>query len=301
MEMMPKSGSTEPVWQAVARSHREARRVKAVSAWGMSLVALAFVILLVVDILLTVVSRGVRGLSWALFTTQTTGIAGGLENAILGTLMLILMSTLIAGPLGILGGVYMVLYAQSFIAKVIRFATDILSGVPSIVIGYFGYTMMVVKWGWGFSILAASISLAILTLPYMIRTTESSLRQVPKSYLEGALALGLTRATAFRTVLIRPALPGILTGLLLAISIGMGETAPLIYTAGWSNFNPTWQMTKNPIGYLTYVVWTYLNEPYDSAHQLAYTAALLLIAIVVVLHIGVRFLQRQAVKGEVAN
>ncbi len=272
---------------------RPLRKARAIGAWSIAFAALALVVVVVIDILISVVGKGAQGLSWKVLTTQTSGISGGLENAILGTLMLILVSTIIAGPIGILGGVFMALFANSAVANVLRYITDILSGVPSIVIGYFGYTVMVVQWGWGFSMLAAGISLAVLTLPYIIRTTESSLRQVPKSYMEGALALGMTSTTALRTVLIRPALPGILTGLLLAVSIGMGETAPLIYTAGWSNFNPTFQMVKNPIGYLTYVVWTYLNEPYASAHQLAYTAAFLLILIVLILHILVRLLQRK--------
>lgn len=268
------------------------RRVKAGSFWFLGLAAVVFVVLIVVDILVSIVSRGLHGLSLSIFTTDTSGIAGGLQNAILGTLDLTGLSMLFAGPIGILGGIYMAFFARSWIGSVLRFATEVSAGIPSIVVGYFGYTVMVVKWGFGVSLLAGALSLAILVLPYIVRTTEASLRQVPTSYWEGALALGLRPATALRTVMMRPALPGIFTGLLLAVSIGLGETAPLIYTAGWANFNPTWGLTKNPVGYLTYVVWTYLNEPFPAAHQLAYTAALLIVALVLLAHVAVRLLQR---------
>ena len=279
------------------RARTGVRRIQSAAMWGIAWAATALVLFIVVDILASVVSRGVAGLRPSVFTTQTTGIAGGLENAILGTLFLVFWSLLFSAPVGILAGVHIALFARPAPARVLRFVTEVLAGVPSIVIGYFGYTIMVQAWGWGFSTLAGAISLSVLTLPYIVRTTEASLRQVPKSYYEGALALGLTPATALRTVLLRLALPGILTGLLLAISIGLGETAPLLYTAGWSNYNPSLHLIKNPVGYLTYVVWTYLNEPYNSAHQLAYTAALLLVALVLVLHIAVRILQRAGGRG----
>lgn len=273
------------------------RRLQSLVLWSVSSVALLLVLFLVADILWLVVSKGLHGLTQSTLTTDTSGVAGGLQNAILGTLALIALSILIAGPIGVMAGIYMALFAGGRSVTGMRFVNDVLAGVPSIVLGYFGYTVMVEKWGWGFSVLAGAITLSILTLPYIVRMTEASLRQVPKTFLEGALALGLSPATALRKVLFRPALPGILTGLLLAVSIGVGETAPLIYTAGWSNFNPTIQLFKSPIGYLTYVVWTYLNEPYAAAHQLAYTAAFLLVLLVLILHVAVRFLQRGRVKA----
>ncbi len=276
------------------RSQR--RKVKSIAIWGLSFAALLFVVLIVFDILISVISRGIPGLSLTLFETQTSGIAGGLQNAILGTLLLIVLSTIIAAPLGILAGIYIALYAPVRLGSIIRFIAEVLAGIPSIVIGYFGYMIMVLQWGMGFSALAGGISLSIIILPYVVRTTDASFRQIPSSYLEGALALGMTPLMAMRTVLLKLATPGILTGVLLAVSIALGETAPLIYTAGWSNFNPNLQLVKNPVAYLTYVVWTYLNEPYNSAHQLAYTAALLLVFIVLILHVLVRMLQRDGAK-----
>ncbi len=276
------------------RSQR--RKVKSIAIWGLSFAALLFVVLIVFDILISVISRGIPGLSLTLFETQTSGIAGGLQNAILGTLLLIVLSTIIAAPLGVLAGIYIALYAPARLGSIIRFIAEVLAGIPSIVIGYFGYMVMVLQWGMGFSALAGGISLSIIILPYVVRTTDASFRQIPSSYLEGALALGMTPLMAMRTVLLKLATPGILTGVLLAVSIALGETAPLIYTAGWSNFNPNFQLVKNPVAYLTYVVWTYLNEPYNAAHQLAYTAALLLVFIVLILHVLVRMLQRDGAK-----
>ncbi|MCY0875216.1 MAG: phosphate ABC transporter permease PstA [Firmicutes bacterium] len=290
MQSMMQPGSSSPY--VVSNRRAKMRQLQSRLLWAATWVALSLVVLVIGDILWLVVSKGMHGLSVTTFTTDTAGVAGGLQNAILGTLSLIGLSLLIAGPLGIFAGIYLALFARARVATAMRFANDVLAGVPSIVLGYCGYTMMVEKWGWGFSVLAGAITLSVLTLPYIVRMTEASLRQLPKAYMEGALALGLSPASALRTILFRPALPGILTGLLLAVSIGVGETAPLIYTAGWSNFNPAMHLLKSPIGYLTYVVWTYLNEPYAAAHQLAYTAAFLLILLVLLLHIGVRFLQR---------
>lgn len=272
------------------------RRVKSIAVWGLSLAALTFVVLILLDILLSVISRGIPGLSLQLFATQTSGIAGGLQNAILGTLLLIAISAVLSAPIGIMAGIFSALYAPARFGAIIRFIAEVLAGIPSIVIGYFGYMMLVLKWGMGFSALAGGISLSIITLPYIVRTTDASFRQIPSHYMEGAIALGMTPFMAMRTVLLRLAIPGVLTGLLLAMSIALGETAPLIYTAGWSNFDPTMHLVKNPVAYLTYVVWTYLNEPYSAAHQLAYTAALLLVLIVLVLHVLVRLLQRGSVK-----
>lgn len=270
------------------------RRVQSGVLWSLAWIVTSGALLVVLDILVSVVSRGAPGLRLSVFLTQTSGVAGGLQNAVLGTLDLIFWSVLFGAPVGVLAGVYIALFASPATARILRFTAEVMAGIPSIVIGYFGYTIMVQAWGFGFSVLAGAISLTILTLPYIVRTTEASLRQVPKSYYEGALALGLSPGAALRSVLLPPALPGILTGLLLAVSIGLGETAPLLYTAGWSNYNPTMHLVKNPVGYLTYVVWTYLNEPFNSAHQLAYTAALLLVLLVLALQIGVRVLERAA-------
>ncbi len=299
MSFFPRSFRESAVPLARGRDLR--RRIQSGALWVMAWTVTACALLVVLDILVSVVSRGVPGLRLSLFLTQTSGVAGGLQNAVLGTLDLIFWSILFGAPLGILAGIHIALFASPAMGRLLRFTAEVMAGIPSIVIGYFGYTIMVQAWGFGFSVLAGAISLTILTLPYIVRTTEASLRQVPKSFYEGALALGLSPGAALRSVLLPPALPGILTGLLLAISIGLGETAPLLYTAGWSNYNPSLHLVKNPVGYLTYVVWTYLNVPYSAAHQLAYTAALLLVLLVLALQVAVRLLERAARMSSAGN
>lgn len=256
--------------------------------WSLAWLATCLVLFGLLDLLGTILIKGAISFRFNMLTTMTHGIAGGLQNAILGTFELIIISVVIATPLGILGGVYISEVASTKSANTIRFLTEILSGVPSIVIGYFAYLLMVLRWGWGFSALAGGIALTIIMLPYILRTTESSLGQVPLAQREGAWALGMTRFQAISKVVWRPAAGGITTGVLMAVAIGMGETAPLLYTAGWSSLNPTWQLTGHQVGYLTYVIWTYIDEPYPQAHALAYSAAFVLLVIILFIHLIVR-------------
>ena len=256
--------------------------------WGAAWLSTALILFGLGDMLATVLGKGVTSFRWSMLFTVTQGIAGGLQNAILGTFELIFIATLIAAPVGILGGVYVSEFAGSNLAKTVRFLAEVLSGVPSIVIGYFGYLLMVLQWGWGFSALAGGIALTIIMLPYILRTTESSLIQVPLAQREASWALGMTRFQAITKIIWRPAAGGIATGVLLAIAIGMGETAPLLYTANWSSFNPTGQLTHQSIGYLTYVVLTYLDQPYPEARALAFSAAFVLVLIILVIHLVVR-------------
>lgn len=270
------------------RSRR--RKMKSMVGWMFAWLAAALVVFCLGDMLVTVLAKGFQSFHWNMLTTVTSGIAGGLQNAILGTLLLIVISIVISAPLGILGGIYVSEFSNSKLASVIRFLAEVLSGVPSIVIGYFGYLLMVIQFGWSFSALAGGIALTIIMVPYILRNTETSLLQVPLAQREGAWALGMTRFQAIYKVVWRPALGGISTGVLLAVAIGMGETAPLLYTAGWSEFNPTLQLVHQPVGYLTYVVWTYLDQPDPAARELAYSAALVLVVIILVIHVLVRTL-----------
>ncbi|MHB1980453.1 MAG: phosphate ABC transporter permease PstA [Sulfobacillus sp.] len=242
-----------------------------------------------VDILYQIGSRAIPSMGSYLFTQPVQGNAGGLENAILGTLLLVSLGIAIAAPLGIFGGIYLAEFGRTGpFGQAVRFTTDVLAGVPSIVIGYFGYVTLVVGLGWKFSALAGAIALAMMALPYIMRATELAFRSLPDDLREASLALGAGEVTTVFRVLWRPAMPGLITGVLLAVSIGLGETAPLIYTAGWSVFLPTGQLIGSPVGYLTYVIWTFINNPFAASHALAYAAAFLLILFILVVNVVVR-------------
>jgi phosphate transport system permease protein len=261
------------------------RRLFAYFGWGFC--ALAFVLLggATVWILATVFVRGLGALNLTVLTQITEGTGGGLLNAIEGTGVLALGGLLLSAPPGLAAGIYLAEYDDGRLAPVIRFLSDVLVGVPSIVIGYFGYVTMVVDLGWKFSVLAGSVALAIISLPYICRTSEMAIRQVPGSMREAAYALGAGEARVALGICVPIALPGILTGILLSLAISVGETAPLLYTAGWSNYLWTGHFTQEPIGYLTYAIWAFITEPFSGAHALAYAAALFVTLFVLVISI----------------
>jgi phosphate transport system permease protein len=251
--------------------------------WGLCGIALLLVIIPSIAIIIDILIHSVSYWSISLLTTSTFGEAGGLLNAWTGTLVLMFLLLLLAAPLGILGGIYLAEFSSTRVGQILRFASEVLAGVPSIIIGYVIYLAFVVALGWSFSVLAGVFALTIMVIPYIMKSTEAALRQVPANLREGGTALGLTKSLTIWRVLLPLAMPNILNGLVVAEAIGMGETAPLLYTAGWSNSLPTLQLVHQPIGYLTYVVWTYINQPSAQAHQLAYSAAALLLVFLLIL------------------
>ena len=252
----------------------------------MALMPLAF-------ILFFVVSKGILALNPAFFTHMPTPVGepgGGMANAIVGTLIVSGLAALMAVPIGVMSGVYMAEYAGSRFASTVRFAADTLNGVPSIVIGVFAYGVVVVPLG-QFSALAGGFALGVMMIPIIARTTEELLLLVPGSMREGALALGATRARAVFTVVVPAALPGIITGVVLALARIAGETAPLLFTA----FNNRYFTTnlRQPISTLTVQVFTYATGPYEDWHRQAWAGALVLVSIVFLCSVAARLATRR--------
>jgi phosphate transport system permease protein len=243
-----------------------------------------------------VVSRAAAHWQWNVLWRSGEGTGGGLFQAILGTLILMLGVFIVAGTIGVMAGIHLSELARprrngKASGGFLRIASDVLSGFPSIVLGYVGYVALVVGLHWGFSLLPAVIILSIMVIPYIAKSTETALRQVPTNYREGAEALGMSPGYGLRKVVLKTALPGIATGLLLALAIASGETAPLIYTAGWTTANPSGSLVhSHGFAYLTYPVFTFFNLPDNSAHYLAYDAALLLIVLVAILLVTSRII-----------
>lgn len=272
-----------------------ATRRKLISRLAEAFCATAVILALLplVMILFYVIKQGFTALNWAFFTQMPKPVGeagGGMANAVVGTLMLIGLAALFAIPIGCLCGIHLAEYPETPFSSIVRFAADVLNGVPSIVVGIFAYGIVVLPVK-RFSALAGGVALGILMLPVVVRTTEELLRLVPPGLREGALALGATRARAVFTVIFPSALPGILTGILVATARVAGETAPLLFTSFNNRFWSTSVM--QPIASLTVQVFTYAISPYDDWHRQAWAGAFLLVMIILVLSIIARLAVRR--------
>ena len=275
--------------QGIARSRRIANRVW----WGLCALGLALLVTPVVWILSGVFYRGISGWRWRVIWTPTVGVKGGLANDIVGTLLITFGVAVIAGVIGAGCGIYLAEFGkQGLVRTILRGASDVMSGIPSIVFGYVGYVALVVGLHWQFSLLAAFIVLSLLVVPYIAKSTELALNQVPLAYREGGEALGMAKSYLLRKLVLRSAMPGMLTGLVVAIAISIGETAPLLYTAGSSVSYPTGALVHSPVGYLTYAVYADYDSPFPGQHVLSNDAAMILVVLVVLLIIGSRLIVR---------
>ena len=244
-------------------------------------------------VLFYVVTQGIRSLSFSFFTHMPKPVGeegGGMAHAIVGTLMLAGLGSLMAIPIGVMSGIYMSEYAGTRIASLIRFSADTLNGVPSIVIGVFVYGIAVLPFK-RFSATAGGIALGIMMIPIIARTTEELLLLVPGTMREGALALGATRARAVMTVVLPAAMPGIITGIVLALARIAGETAPLLFTSFNNSFFST--SLRQPISSLTVMVYNYAQSPYADWHRQAWAGALVLVTIVLLCSILARVATRR--------
>ena len=259
--------------------------------------AIAFVcaILVVVPLFLVLyhlVEEGFSSINLAFFTQlpKPVGeIGGGMANAIVGTFILLAQAAVFGVPIGVLGGVFLSEYGSLRFNRWIRFAADVLNGVPSITWGMVVYALIVVPMK-GFSALAGGIVLGMMMIPLVMRTTEEVLQLVPGGYREAALALGIAKWRAIVQIVVRTALKGIITGILLALARVAGETAPLIFTAFGNHFW-THKLT-DPISAMPLQIFAYAISPYDDWHRQAWAGALVLVMFVLVINISVRLLTR---------
>jgi phosphate transport system permease protein len=266
------------------------RRVSNIIVITLSMAATAFGLLFLILVLSTLLIHGIGAISLSLFAQNTPppGSAGGLLNAIVGSLMMTAIATAVGTPTGILAGTFLAEYARtSWFGEVVRFVNDILLSAPSIIIGLFVYAVMVVRMG-HFSAWAGAVALAIIVVPVVVRTTEDMLRLVPAELREAAVALGAPKWKMIVMVAYRAALQGMLTGVLLAVARIAGETAPLLFTALNNQF---WSSDLNaPMANLPVVIFQFAMSPYADWQTLAWGGALLITAAILLLNISARTL-----------
>jgi phosphate transport system permease protein len=237
--------------------------------------------------------NGGKDLSWSFLTHLPAPVGeagGGMANAILGSLKLLLLAALFGVPIGLLGGVYLAEFGGRTVPFLVRYTADLMNGVPSIIMGIFAYALVVMPMH-HFSTLAGGIALAIMVIPMVLRNTESFLRDVPSPLREGSFALGANKWRMIATVVLPAASRGIMTGVLLALARVAGETAPLLFTAfGNRYWSPGWMQ---PTSSLPVIIYTYATGPYEDWHRQAWAAGLVLLGLVLVTNILVRaFLTR---------
>jgi phosphate transport system permease protein len=257
--------------------------------------ACAFVaVAVLISILGYIAYRGIGAISFQFLieTPKPVGEGGGIGNAILGTLILLGMACVVGMPFGIATGIYLAEYGAGRFASLVRFLTDTLTGIPSILVGVFVYTIIVLPMK-QFSAMAGGVALAVIMIPIVARTTEEMIRLVPASLREGALALGAPQWRVTTGVVLPAAASGIATGAMLAVARVSGETAPLLFTAFGSRFFNVYQ--DQPMASLTVQIYNYAISPYDEWHAQAWAATLILMTLILVINITVRFFTRRKI------
>ncbi len=264
---------------------RKSLNVVMLTLTGVAALSVVSVLFLILGYLIW---HGGASLNWNFFTQLPKPVGetgGGMANAIVGSLKLLLLAAVIGLPVGLMAGVYLAEFGGQTFSFVIRYTTDLLNGVPSIVIGIFAYSLVVLPVK-HFSTLAGGFALGMMVIPITVRSTEEFLRAVPGTLREGAMALGASKWKTIATVVLPAASGGILTGMLLALARVAGETAPLLFTA-FSNryWSPGW---SQPIASLPVMIYTYAIAPYDDWHRQAWAAGLVLLGLVLLANLGCR-------------
>ncbi|MFA6455632.1 MAG: phosphate ABC transporter permease PstA [Bacteroidota bacterium] len=269
------------------------RKVKNVVMYGLCVASALIALVPLLLIFYHTISLGMEALNVDFFTQLPKPVGepgGGLANAIVGTLILVGLGSIIGLPIGVLTGVYLSEFGNNTFGTTVRFLTDVLNGVPSIVTGVVAYTIIVLP-AKHFSAYAGGFALGILMIPIVTRTTEEMLKTVPHSYREAALALGIPRWKTTLRIIIPTALGGIVTGIMLAVARAAGETAPLLFTALNNRF---WHTTLDqPIASLTVFIYNYGVSPFEDWIAQAWAGALVLMMLIVLLSAAVRFATRQ--------
>ncbi|MBI3812574.1 MAG: phosphate ABC transporter permease PstA [Nitrospirae bacterium] len=274
------------------------RRISNVLMLSLTGVCTALVLGVLFFILGYITYHGISALDWDFFTQLPKPVGesgGGMANAIVGTVKLLALASLIGVPIGFLGGVYLSEYGRKTTAGfLIRYAADILNGIPSIVMGIFAYTIVVLPMG-HFSTVAGGVALGIMMIPIAVRSTEEFLKLVPDSIREAALALGLTEWKVVSFVVIPTAFRGIVTGIMLDLARVSGETAPLLFTAFSNRFwSRGW---LEPTASLPVMIYTYAVAPYDDWHRQAWAAGMVLLLLVLGANLLSRLILRRQLKG----
>jgi len=274
------------------------RRLADKLATALAVICVLLVMLPLAAIFIYLVIRGVGSLNLAFFTHIPSGSpgepGGGMANAIVGSVVILLMGSVIGVPLGVGSGIYLSEYSRGQFGKVVRFTADVLNGVPSIVIGIAVYALLVLRQR-HFSALAGGVALGIMMIPTITRSTEEMLRLVPNSIREAALGLGIPQWRSTLSITLRTAMSGVITGVMLAFARVSGETAPLLFTALGNQY---WSTKLNqPIAALPLQIYVYALSPYDEWHRLAWGGALVLIALIVATSASVRWVASRGFAG----
>lgn len=272
------------------------RRIVSLVMQGLCGLAALFGGGILIVLLLYVLLNGLAYVNWEFLTTLPRPLGepgGGMANAFVGSFIMVGLASILGTLVGVGAGIYLAEYSGQKLGVAIRFVADVLSGMPSVVIGIFGYAMVVLPLG-TFSAIAGAFALGVIMLPVVARTTEESLRLVPRDLREASLALGIPRWRTILSVIVPTARAGLITGVMLAVARAAGETAPLIFTALGNRF---WhEDLTSPIAALTLNIFQYAISPYEQWHQQAWAASFFLLAFVLVMNVSARLLAGRAVR-----
>jgi phosphate transport system permease protein len=284
---MPSNSSRNTTWNRV---RRKSINVIMLTLTGLFTLFAAGTLVFVLGYLFV---HGARSLDWNFFTQLPKPVGeagGGMANAILGTVKLLLVASCVGVPIGFLGGVYLAEFGGTGFGFLVRYVTDLLNGVPSIVMGIFAFTVIVAPQK-HFSTMAGGLALGMMMIPIAIRSSEEFLRNVPVALREGAMALGASKSRAIWSVVIPAAKAGLITGLMLNLARVAGETAPLLFTAFGNRFwSPGWEQ---PTSSLPVMIYTYAISPYEDWHQQAWSAGFVLLAMVLAVNVISRMILAQ--------